>query len=788
MSNPDPPSQSLPGPAADVLSARLQEMRAWRPFGLLQAAQQRLPWLWPYGGVALVIFVAMWPAFTTTSRLIIGGDTTLIHYPWFVYWRDQIAAGHFPLWNPYTFSGFPAFATPQAGYAYPAHWAVTWLPSVVAINWLVGLHVLLAGVGTAWCAGRLGASKDGQFLAGIVFALGSATTARLAAGHLSFVESIAWLPLATGLAVTMHERHRVWQMGVVVGLMATAAQPELLIFSAWWLPLWAGGMALQQGRRQAAVAIARTLCGLALGAGLAAFFLLPVAELEGISNRAGDLAWEFRVGISLPIWHLLGLVNPEVFGSPGSATSGYWPGPGNYWHEYLLYVGFLTLLIALAARGKVAALCALSAVLAIVLSFGSNTPVYALVDEIPGYSEFRVPPKHLLLASLAIALAAGLSIDRLNTRRVAIFAAIGSVALLIVSQMTGTWLPPMVELLGGSDAVPTKAGLRDVADRAAGPLVIAAILVAALSLVSMLPTIWARRGIIALVIVELVVVVQPFWIERADPAPFLEDASRYKGDLEVAVTREGALIGNFGQAVQMRQPSGYTSMFSGGYQELVSGARNPGVVVEVSPGDERIALLLGYDGTSERSSGIVVKFEPPPRDAWVARCSWPGGASEARAAGFPLFNCITREAVATPEPLAASGLAEVVDEGTASLKVTAEGPGWLVTTIPWYPGWSAKVDGEGGNLEILDGALIGVELPPGQHTVELSYWPAGLTLGLAITGLSLLVVAGLWYAERRGMRWTRLGLEPPDRVVADEADDESDDEPPEDDLPQPAAP
>jgi hypothetical protein len=748
-----------------------------------------MPWLWPYGGVALVVIVAMWPAFTTTSRLVIGGDGLLGYYPWFVFWRDQISAGELPLWNPYTFSGMPAFATPHSGYAYPVNWLLTPLPPIVAFNWTIGLHMILAGVGTAWCARHLGASKEGQFLAGVAFALGGAMAARLVAGHLYFVIGLAWLPLVTGLAISIDRRYGVPLLAIAMGLLVTASQPELVIFAGWWLPLWSGWLAMKHGKRAAAVAVGRTLAASVIGLGIGAFFLLPAEEFQAVSNRAGALDWDFRTGISLPFWHVLTAVHPDIFGSP---TGSYWPEVGYFWHERLLYVGLIPLVLAFFARGRAAWLCFAGAALAILLAFGRYFPLFGLVDNLPVYDLFRNPPKHLILASLGLALAAGVGVSRINERSVAVAATVCAVVCLIASLTVESWLPAFVEVLGDPGLVTTSRELRMGAYEAKDPLLISALLLAGVALVGLLPRVWAIRGFLALAVLELFVLLQPYWSEPVDPRGIEQELLAFKGatesDPDVAVMGPAALIANYGSVAKVRQPAGYNSIFLGNYMELATGVRNPGVIVDIAPEDERILYLLGYEAVTVRGSNLVRVFNPPPRLAWVARCSWPGGALEARESGFPLAQCVTRESVAAPELVAEPGPAEIEKANEANLSVQAEGPGWLVTTIPWAPGWTASVDGKNGNVEVLDGALIGVELPPGQHTVELSYWPAGLTLGLLISGLSLIVVAGLWYAERRGMWWTRLGLEPADGVVADEADDEGNKEAPEDDLTQPPSP
>src|SRR5262245_40587318 len=111
----------------------------WTSAGHHLAVSRPLTWCWPYGGLALLLSSVLWPAWTVTDRLIIGEDTLWIHYPYFVLWRDSLAAGELPFWNRYTFGGIPAFPTLQAGYGYPPHWALNWLPAIPAINWLIGL-------------------------------------------------------------------------------------------------------------------------------------------------------------------------------------------------------------------------------------------------------------------------------------------------------------------------------------------------------------------------------------------------------------------------------------------------------------------------------------------------------------------------------------------------------------------------------------------------------------------------------------------------------------------------
>ena len=110
MTTSDPAPLSGVAPRPDPLELRVAQLLDSRLAVAWGRAHERVPWLWPYGWLVAVIVVAMWRAWTTTSGLVVAGDALINYFPWFVLWRDQLGAGELPLWNPYTFSGSPAFA------------------------------------------------------------------------------------------------------------------------------------------------------------------------------------------------------------------------------------------------------------------------------------------------------------------------------------------------------------------------------------------------------------------------------------------------------------------------------------------------------------------------------------------------------------------------------------------------------------------------------------------------------------------------------------------------------
>ena len=78
------------------------------------------------------------------------------------------------------------------------------------------------------------------------------------------------------------------------------------------------------------------------------------------------------------------------------------------------------------------------------------------------------------------------------------------------------------------------------------------------------------------------------------------------------------------------------------------------------------------------------------------------------------------------------------------VSVTADGPGTLLLTDAFYPGWTATVDGAPAPIQRADVMFRGVLLPAGQHQVEFSYSPRSVWVGLALSGLAWAGLCAGW--------------------------------------------
>jgi hypothetical protein len=109
------------------------------------------------------------------------------------------------------------------------------------------------------------------------------------------------------------------------------------------------------------------------------------------------------------------------------------------------------------------------------------------------------------------------------------------------------------------------------------------------------------------------------------------------------------------------------------------------------------------------------------------------------------------------EPLEASLSGQVADLPQARLaefspsrllvEVDHTSDGLLVLSELYYPGWRATVDGRQAPIHRTDAILRAVEVPAGQHQVEMVFDPPTVKLGLAISGITLLLSLAYvaWY-------------------------------------------
>ena len=150
--------------------------------------------------------------------------------------------------------------------------------------------------------------------------------------------------------------------------------------------------------------------------------------------------------------------------------------------------------------------------------------------------------------------------------------------------------------------------------------------------------------------------------------------------------------------------------------------------------------------------------------------AWPLVSAHARWRAFPDQESLLAWVVSRPpadadvapfvgahrEPQAGAGPAPEVrsfkiEDNRVRAEVSGGVESLLVVSQNLADGWTAKIDGKPAPIVPVDGALIGVFVPPGDHTVTLHYLPRTFLAGAGITGAGL-VAAGLAFVVPLGRR------------------------------------
>jgi hypothetical protein len=129
-----------------------------------------------------------------------------------------------------------------------------------------------------------------------------------------------------------------------------------------------------------------------------------------------------------------------------------------------------------------------------------------------------------------------------------------------------------------------------------------------------------------------------------------------------------------------------------------------------------------------------------------------------RAALFDTSSNVTaaRGVRSLPSPLAITTSVSHYEPGRVQIDLSAPAPAGssLVVSENFYPGWIAEVDHKPARLGRADYSLIGVELPAGARTVQLTFTSPAYQRGKVVTWFAiifgfLLLAAGVWRDRRR---------------------------------------
>lgn len=427
-------------------------------------------------------------------------DIHLVWYPQAESFVRSVAAGSWPVWDPFPAGGQPLLADASAQVAYPFTWLNLVLHPWTYYTLFAASHALFSGAGLYVLARHWKMSRSAAFVAAGLWMLSGPFLSLVGLWH--HLASAAWIPWVVLTADAALETPRprnglLWGLAMAGQILGGSADMSAMT------ALFVGGQALVRNVRwrkpfcsdnRCLIAMAAGAFGLA--AGLAAVLWLPALDVARQSARWG-LPAETRTYWSLHPLSVVETVLPVLLpGLPlkGSLVSAMFGGREPFLTS--LYLGAPALVLVAAGLVFSSAsrkrFLAAAGVLALLMALGRHTPVYGLlVAALPPLQILRYPVKAMVIVALCWALLAGFGLDACGRQdsphlRRSLLAALAPGAALACVAVAGAWTtlhasvdwrPFLIEASQGP-------GLDPLA-RAAGRLMLAAALATLASLLAL---------------------------------------------------------------------------------------------------------------------------------------------------------------------------------------------------------------------------------------------------------------------------------------------------------------
>ena len=640
---------------------------------------------------------------------------------------EGLKQGRIPLWEPYTYAGYPLHADVTAQLFYPPAWLAFafgvfrehaifyWL------EWLVALHLMLAGAGAYLLLRRLSCGRGAALFGATAYQLGCFFASQ--AQHLGAVSGAAWMPFAWLGVVLLADGFTARRLAILAASLAMvflAGFPAVTVVAYGSTAMVAVGFA---ALRRSPRLLLSVIAAFALAGLLCAVQLAPSIELSAQGAASERWRWNDLEGVTPRA--IVGAVSPDFLHVFTPFDKSKYTEPANFTFLYF-YNGQAVAWLALGAlllRKGPGRIFAVVLLVSLFLLCGAHVPGHGLVlRSLPKSLRSAIYLEFILAAySLSAAVAAALVLQRLLGRRdgwaMAVALATGLELLLVASNRPmntgeGGWKPhdSTRQMMHQPELLAFVRGLvheteppcrTDTAE-------------------------WSPRF--------------------TSSAPLLRLPSA-NGDNPFAPLRMLAYRGTFAKVVPWERQYPIQQ-----FESPLIGAANVGFILHNGPPlDDGRMFEAGWTRVpvaSDRPLSIYRNRRVLPRYRLVGSVQCVRDEKEATAilrSLDPRSTAVVEGTLSFPPGTPGQPGRATVNRYSperVDLVVEAERQSYLVIAEGYAPGWRAAIDGRPAKLYPTNVAFMGVPVPPGLHQVRLLYRPPGLLFWAAVSAIAWLCVIG----------------------------------------------
>ncbi len=400
-----------------------------------------------------------------TPRTFVGRDIVPYNLPLEKVVHDAWSRGRIPVWWETVSGGRPLAGNPNAGVLYPLRPALALLPFPLAARVFPVFHWILGGLGMLALVRAIGGSRGAAWVAAVSFAFSGVLVSEVF--YSNFQPGANLLPWALWALVRAVRRPagRIVGIALVYGAMFLAGDAFSIATAVFASALWIFLETPAGERRDRAVALALGFVAAVL---LALPQVLATALLAPETRRmVGGLTLSEATGFTLPFWRIAEFVVPFPFGATWAMDL------SRDWGTHVFRHFFATLFVApiafvglfgrrgAASRGARFARALFFGALLLALSGHLLPDSWA---RLPSPVPLRYLEKFMVGGSFALALAAGLAVDRLRAagsraRGLTAVAGVLAVVALAAAIFAGAAGRFVVRAVGGEPRLAAAASL-----------------------------------------------------------------------------------------------------------------------------------------------------------------------------------------------------------------------------------------------------------------------------------------------------------------------------------------